>query len=107
MAGVSWVRVLVPMKTLHVEGPMHVKTVEAQNPLLDMMGNNFRLRAMYTFPQIPTMPSSSRVFSGRSSSTALWIFTISGVIASFGRPLRCSTWQLKYNELVDVDLYNK
>ncbi|GFT07554.1 hypothetical protein TNCV_4045211 [Trichonephila clavipes] len=37
----------------------------------------------------------SRPFSLRSSITALWIFfTTSGVVNLFGRPLRCSSWQL-------------
>ena len=45
--------------------------------------------------EMPNMSAISRTFSGRSSNTLLWIFfTIPGVVTSFGRPLRCSFWQL-------------
>ena len=45
--------------------------------------------------EMPTMSSSSRTFSRWLSNSILWIFfTISVVVTSFSRPLRCSSWQL-------------
>jgi uncharacterized membrane protein len=47
------------------------------------------------FFEMPIMSATSRNFNRRLSNTIFWIyFTISGVVTSFGRPLRCSSWQL-------------
>ena len=53
---------------------------------------NMRCTALFV---MPTMSASWRTFSLRSYNTILWIFfTISVVVTSFGRSLRCSSWQL-------------
>ena len=44
---------------------------------------------------MPTLFASSRTLRQRSSNTMLWIFyTISVLVTSFGRSLRCSSWHL-------------
>ena len=60
--------------------------------LMSNFSVNIRCTGLF---EIPTMSASPRTFSRQSSHTILWIFfTICVMVTSFGRPLRCSSWQL-------------
>lgn len=62
-----------------------------QNFLMSKYSVNMRRTALF---EMPTISASSRSFSRRSSNIILWIFCIIySVVTSFGRPLRCSSWQ--------------
>ena len=53
---------------------------------------NIRCKALF---EMPTMYAGSRTLGQRLSNTNFWIFfTISLVVSSFGRSLRCLSWRL-------------
>ena len=56
--------------------------------------------------EMPIISASSRTFIRRSSNNILWIFiTILVAVTSFGRPLRCSSWQLVWPRLNSATQY--
>ena len=69
----------------------HCSTNLGHSFLVSKFSVNKRCTALF---QMPPVSASSCSFIPRSSNTISWIFfTISGVVTSFGRPLRCSSWQ--------------
>ena len=75
----------------------------AHSFLMSKFSVNMRCTAHF---QMPTMSASSCTFSRRSSNTILWIFfTISVVVTSFGRSLRCLVWQFVRSRLNSATQY--